>query len=115
MNTASSEGTFQLPSEVLEIVELASRIVRKELMPLEQEFLLHPGHAFGIKETTNLQKVFGSDVVDHLTQISRDTGLWYLEESYRDHWGRALRTLQLYLHDLHADGDPLREHGRENQ
>ena len=78
MNTASSEGTFQLPSEILEIVELASRIVRKELMPLEQEFLLHPGHAFGIKETTNLQKVFGSDVVDHLTQISRDTGLWYL-------------------------------------
>ena len=36
MNTASSEGSFQLPSEVVEIVDLARRIVRKELMPLEQ-------------------------------------------------------------------------------
>ena len=78
MNTSTSDGTFRLPPEVVEIVDLAHRIVRKELMPLEQEFLLHPGHAFGIKETSNLKRVFGSDVVDHLTQISRDTGLWYL-------------------------------------
>jgi alkylation response protein AidB-like acyl-CoA dehydrogenase len=79
MNTASgSEGTFQLPPEVVEIVDLAKRIVDRELMPLEPEFLPHPGHAFGIKETTNLKNVFGDDVVKHLTGISRDTGLWYL-------------------------------------
>ncbi len=71
-------GSFQLPADVVEIVDLAKRIVQKELMPLEPEFLPHPGHAFGIKETTNLRTVFGSDVVEHLMKISRDTGLWYL-------------------------------------
>ena len=71
-------GSFQLPADVVEIVDLAKRIVQKELMPLEPEFLPHPGHAFGIKETTNLRNVFGSDVVEHLMKISRDTGLWYL-------------------------------------
>ncbi len=76
--TAGSEGTFQLPPEILEIVDLAKRIVQNELLPLEPEFLPHPGHAFGIKETTNLKRVFGEDTVKHLTEISRDTGLWYL-------------------------------------
>jgi alkylation response protein AidB-like acyl-CoA dehydrogenase len=71
-------GSFQLPADIVEIVDLAKRIVEKELMPLEQEFLPHPGHAFGIKETTNLRTVFGTDVVEHLMKISRDTGLWYL-------------------------------------
>ena len=74
----SADGSFQLPSEIVEICDLAKRIVEKELMPLEQEFLPHPGHAFGIKETTNLRKVFGPEVVEHLVKISRDTGLWYL-------------------------------------
>jgi len=79
MNTQGSEpGSFQLPSEIVEICDLAKRIVEKELMPLEQEFLLHPGHAFGIKETTNLRRVFGPDIVDHLVKISKDTGLWHL-------------------------------------
>lgn len=73
-----SEGTFQLPPEIVEIVDLAKRIVRNELLPLEPEFLPHPGHAFGIKETTNLKNVFGQDKVDHLMKVSRDTGLWYL-------------------------------------
>ena len=72
------KGNFQLPPDVVEIVDLAKRIVKKELLPLEPEFLPHPGHAFGIKETTNLKTVFGDDVVKHLTQVSRDTGLWYL-------------------------------------
>ena len=72
------QSTFQLPPAVIEIVDLAKRIVRKELLPLEPEFLAHPGHGFGIKETTNLKRVFGDDVVAHLTKISRDTGLWYL-------------------------------------
>ena len=76
--TGSSAGTFQLPPDIVEMVELAKRIVRDELLPLEQEFLAHPGHAFGIKETTNLRIVFGADRVKRLTGISRDTGLWYL-------------------------------------
>ena len=76
--TTGSEGTFQLPPEIVEIVDLAKRIVEKELLPLEPEFLPHPGHAFGIKETTNLKTVFGEDVVKRLIEISRDTGLWYL-------------------------------------
>ena len=64
MNSTGSEGTFRLPEEILEIVDLAKRIVHNELLPLEPEFLPHPGHAFGIKETTNLKRVFGEDVVD---------------------------------------------------
>jgi acyl-CoA dehydrogenase len=79
MNTTDgSLGTFQLPPDVVEIVDLAKKIVHNELLPLEPEFLPHPGHAFGIKETTNLKNVFGQDTVDHLMKISRDTGLWYL-------------------------------------
>ena len=76
--TEGSLGTFQLPPDVVEIVDLAKKIVRNELLPLEPEFLPHPGHAFGIKETTNLKNVFGQKTVDHLMKISRDTGLWYL-------------------------------------
>ncbi len=71
-------GSFKLPEEVAEIVDLAKRIVEKELMPLEPEFLPHPGHAFGIKETTNLRTVFGEETLQRLMKISRDTGLWYL-------------------------------------
>ncbi len=76
--TNSSRGAFQLPPEIVELCDLANRIVREELLPLEQEFLPHPGHGFGIKETLNLEAVFGGDVVAKLTKISRDTGLWYL-------------------------------------
>jgi acyl-CoA dehydrogenase len=79
MNTPdSADGSFKLPSEIVEICDLAKRIVEKELMPLEPEFLPHPGHAFGIKETTNLRKVFGNEVTERLIKISKDTGLWYL-------------------------------------
>jgi alkylation response protein AidB-like acyl-CoA dehydrogenase len=79
MNTPdSADGLFKLPSEIVEICDLAKRIVEKELMPLEPEFLPHPGHAFGIKETTNLRKVFGNEVTERLIKISKDTGLWYL-------------------------------------
>ena len=73
-----SAGSFQLPPEVLEICELAEGIVSKELMPLEAEFLTSPNHAFGIKETLNLQAVFGQDTLDHLMKIAKDTELWTL-------------------------------------
>ena len=87
-----ADGHFQLPPDVREIVDLARRIVDKELMPLEAEFLPHPAHAFGIKETTNLRRVFGPDVVERLVGISRDTGLWYLMVP-QQHGGSGLSML----------------------
>ncbi|MDB5840004.1 MAG: acyl-CoA dehydrogenase [Herminiimonas sp.] len=73
-----TQNAYQLPADVKEFCEVAKRIVREELLPLEQEFLPHPGHAYGLKETINLKAVFKKDVVDRLIRISRDTGLWYL-------------------------------------
>jgi acyl-CoA dehydrogenase len=73
-----TQNAYQLPADVKEFCEVAKRIVREELLPLEQEFLPHPGHAYGLKETINLKAVFKKDVVDRLIKISRDTGLWYL-------------------------------------
>ena len=77
MNSVS-EQPFRLPDEIQEQCDLAKRIVRKELMPLEPAFLPHPGHAFGIKESVNLKTVFGEDVANRLEALSKDTGLWYL-------------------------------------
>lgn len=71
-------STFQLPPDVAEICELAKRIVRNELLPLEPTFLPHPGHAFGLKETLSLKAVFGQEVLDRLMNIARETNLWYL-------------------------------------
>ena len=88
----TADGSFELPAEVVEICDLAKRIVEKELMPLEPEFLPHPGHAFGIKETTNLRKVFGEDVTQRLIDISKDTGLWYLMVP-EEHGGSGLSML----------------------
>ena len=85
-------GHFQLPPDIQEIADLARRIVRDELIPLEAEFLPHPAHAFGIKETTNLKRVFGPDVVRRLVDISRDTGLWYLMVP-EEHGGSGLSML----------------------
>lgn len=46
-----------------------------------------------------------ASIADHLHVVAWlwrntdwDTGLWYLAESHRDHWGAAMRSLQLYLH-----------------
>ncbi|HET9651912.1 MAG TPA: acyl-CoA dehydrogenase family protein [Usitatibacter sp.] len=71
-------NAYKLPAEIQEFCEVARRIVRDELMPLEQKFLASPNHAYGIKETTNLKRVFGDEVARRLEKVSRDTGLWYL-------------------------------------
>jgi alkylation response protein AidB-like acyl-CoA dehydrogenase len=93
MNTpGTADGSFKLPAEIVEICDLAKRIVEKELMPLEPEFLPHPGHAFGIKETTNLRTVFGEEVTQRLIDISKDTGLWYLMVP-EEHGGSGLSIL----------------------
>ncbi len=74
----NNDNAFQLPPDVREFCDVAKRIVREELLPLEAQFLPHPGHAYGLKETINLKAVFGQEVVDRLVKISRDTGLWYM-------------------------------------
>jgi acyl-CoA dehydrogenase len=73
-----SAAAFKLPSEIQEICDLAKRIVQKELLPRESQFLPHPGHSFGLKETINIKSVFGEDVLQKLIGIARETGLWYL-------------------------------------
>ncbi len=88
----SSEQAYQLPAEVQEFCDVARRIVREELLPLEQEFLLSSEHAYGIKETVNLRNVFGTEVVERLTRISKDTGLWNLMVP-EEHGGSGLSML----------------------
>ena len=79
MDTSSAvHSAYQMPADIVTLCDLAKRIVRDELLPLEPQFLPHPGHAFGIKETLNLQAVFGDETLARLTKIARDTGLWYL-------------------------------------
>ena len=86
-------GPFQLPSEIVEMCDVAKRIVHDELLPLEPQYLQHPGHSFGTNQTaTNLKLVFGQDVLDHLTKISRETGLWYLMVP-EEHGGSGLSML----------------------
>jgi alkylation response protein AidB-like acyl-CoA dehydrogenase len=95
LNTHSSSNdtnAYQLPAEIQEFCDVAKRIVRDELLPLEQQYLLHPGHAYGVKETINLKAVFGPEVVNRLTKISRDTGLWNLMVP-EEHGGSGLPML----------------------
>lgn len=71
-------SSFELPQDVVTYRDLARRIVREELLPLEREFLPHPGHAYGLKETLALKAVFSEKIVERLIKISKDTGFWYL-------------------------------------
>jgi alkylation response protein AidB-like acyl-CoA dehydrogenase len=93
LSHASLDATaYRLPDEILEYRQLARRIVREELLPLEREFLPHPGHAFGLKETLNLEAVFPRQTVERLVKLARDTGLWYLMVPQR-HGGSGLSLL----------------------
>jgi alkylation response protein AidB-like acyl-CoA dehydrogenase len=78
LDSVETSSSFELPADVVTYRDLARRIVREELLPLEREFLPHPGHAFGLKEVLALKAVFSQPVVDRLVKISRDTGFWYL-------------------------------------
>lgn len=71
-------NAFKLPPDVEQLQDLARRIVREELLPLEKEFLLSPNHAHGLKETLSLKSVFSDEVYQRLERISRETGLWYM-------------------------------------
>jgi len=75
---ADSQGSYQLPPDVLHFRDLARRIVREELLPLEQRYLTHPGQGMALRARDALRAVFPQDVVDRLYNISRETGLWGL-------------------------------------
>ena len=78
LDAKEGSSSFELPPDVVEYRDLARRIVREELLPLEREFLPHPGHAFGLKEVLALKAVFPEKTVERLIKLSRDTGFWYL-------------------------------------
>jgi len=69
---------FSLPPSIVEFRDLARRIVREELVPLEREYLASDRHAYGLPPITCLRAVFDKKTVDRLIGISRDAGLWYL-------------------------------------
>ena len=71
-------GAYVLPPEIAEYRDLARRIVREELMPLEREYLASSRHAYGLPPITNLRSVFDGKTADRLIKLSRDAGLWYL-------------------------------------
>lgn len=77
-STAGTETSYQLPSAIAEYRDLAQRIVHERLMPLEREFLPHPGHAYGLRANHSLMAVFGPEITADLVKLSRDTGFWYL-------------------------------------
>ena len=69
---------YSLPPEIAELRDLAHRIVRQELLPLESEYLASGNHAYGLPPIINLGSVFSKQVLDRLIGIARETGLWYL-------------------------------------
>ena len=73
--TESAPAQFELPEEILEMRNMARRIVREELMPLEQQYLASDWATYGAA-MENLRGVFDARTVDRLVSISRETGLW---------------------------------------
>ena len=76
--THPDSESFKLPSAVREFCDVARRIVRDELMPLEQEFMASPKQAYGLPEIMMIRRVFSGKVAERLETVSRETGLWYL-------------------------------------
>jgi len=75
---SSGKTAFSLPSDVQTYRDLARRIVREELLPLEREYLPSPNHSYGVKGVLNLRAVFPEKVVNRLIGVARETGFWYL-------------------------------------
>ena len=74
-NANLGEATFQLPPDIIEIQNMARRIVREELMPVEQQYLPSDWATYGAA-MENLRGVFDKKTVDRLVSISKETGLW---------------------------------------
>ncbi|CAA2158563.1 (R)-benzylsuccinyl-CoA dehydrogenase [Methylobacterium brachiatum] len=71
-------GAFQVPPSIQEYRDLARRIVREELMPLEREFLASDKHAYGLPPMINIRSVFDKKTADRLEGIAQDSGLFKL-------------------------------------
>ncbi len=77
-STHTDSESYKLPAAVTEFCDLAKRVVRDELIPLEQEFMASPKQAYGMPEISMIRTVFRPEVSARLEKISRETGLWYL-------------------------------------
>jgi acyl-CoA dehydrogenase len=71
-------GAYQLPPSIREYRDLARKIVREELVPLEKEYLASDRHAYGLPPTTNIRSVFDKKTADRLEGIAHDSGLFKL-------------------------------------
>lgn len=71
-------GAFQLPPSIREYRDLARRIVREELMPLEREYLASDKHAYGLPPTTNIRSVFDKKTAERLEGLAEESGLFKL-------------------------------------
>lgn len=71
-------NVYGMPPEIAEYRDLARRLVREELMPLEREFLASPKNGYALPPITNLRETFDKATVDRLVKLSRDVGFWNL-------------------------------------
>lgn len=69
---------FKLPPEIEEYRQLARKIVREEMLPLEQRYLAHPAKSHSLRARDALRTIYSPDVVKRLYDISQRTGLWGL-------------------------------------
>lgn len=76
MSDIETEHLFQLPAEIREFQLLARKIVREELLPLEQKYLAHPAKSISLRARDSLKAIFPEEVTAHLYEISKRTGLW---------------------------------------
>jgi len=74
----SAAQPFRLPADIEEYRSLARKIVREEMLPLEQKYLAHPAKSHSLRARDALRAIFPPDVVQKLYKISQDTGLWGL-------------------------------------
>jgi hypothetical protein len=58
-----------MPPEIAEYRDLARRLVREELMPLEREFLTSPKNGYALPPITNLRETFDKKIVDRLVGL----------------------------------------------
>lgn len=75
---SSQTASYTLPADIVEYRDLARKIVRNEMLPLEREYLASPNQAYGLAPITNLRSVFSPETVARLVKLSRDTGLWWM-------------------------------------
>ena len=89
---------YSLPPSIVKFRDLARRIVREELIPLERAYMASSNHAYGLPPIICLRAVFDKKTVDRLVGISKESGLW--EHMVPEEYGR--------LRVVHArtGGDP---------